>query len=160
MIGAVTLTEVIRVYQGSDGDATKALYIRLEALGIAGDVAVNLFRAQKASERAKVYRGRQYRAAAYDRKQWSMDNLCAALSTHAAAAGIAWGWGEDPATIGYPHVLYIELPTGQVSFHTAQRGEGPPYAGAWDGVKGQSADRILRWVGRLLDGALQTEAAE
>jgi hypothetical protein len=105
------LAEVIRIYQGSDGDATRALYTRLEALGIAGEIAVNVFRATKASERAKVYRGGGYRGMAYDRKQWAMANLCQALAGHAAEADIAWGWGEDPATPAYSHVLYVDLPT-------------------------------------------------
>jgi hypothetical protein len=58
------------------GEATKALYARLEACGVQGFLAVQLFRACKSSERAKVYRGgnRQgsYRRQAYDRKQWSL----------------------------------------------------------------------------------------
>jgi hypothetical protein len=148
-----TLADVIRVYQGSNGDATQALYARLAALGPIGDVAVNLFRAQKSSERAKVYRGGGYRGKAYDRKQWSMDNLCAALTEHAPALGVTWGWGLDKGTPVYEHVLYVDLPTGQVSFHTATRGIGPNYPGEWDGVPGHSPDRILRWCGRLLEGA-------
>jgi hypothetical protein len=68
---------------------------------------------------------------------------------------------EDPATPAYSHVLYVDLPTGQVSFHTAARDDGPAYAGAWDGIKGQGPDRIIRWVARLLDGVPQRqEAAE
>ena len=66
----------------------------LEVLGLAGVLAVKLFRAQKASERAKVYRGSRFKGAAYDRKQWSMDNLCAA-PTSADELDIAWGWGEE-----------------------------------------------------------------
>ena len=149
------LVDVIRIYRGSDGEATKALYARLEALGELGRIAVNLFRAQKASERAKVYRGGErgkgsYRGLAYERKQWSIDNLCDALASCAAAAGIRWGWGEDPEQPVHRHVLYVDLPTGQVSFHAASRGQGPDYPVAWDGVPGQSADRVLRWCGRLL----------
>lgn len=145
--------DVIRAYQGSDGDATKARYERLATLGDAGAIAVNLFRAQKSSERAKVYRGRQFRGSAYDRKQWSLDNLCASLDAHAELLGIVWGWGLDPQQPIHRHVLYIELPTGQVSFHAGARGAGPDYRKGWDGVPGQSADRILRWCGRLLDAA-------
>ena len=146
---------VAHVYQGSDGAATKALYTSLEDLGPIGVIAVNLFRAQKSSERAKVYRGGvrgrgSYRGMAYDRKEWSMGNLCAALTEHAEACGIAWGWGEDPEQPFHRWVLYVELPTGQVSFHGAARGPGPDYPRGWDGVPGQSADRIVRWCARLL----------
>lgn len=152
-IGSINLAEVVRVYAGSDGDATKALYARLAPLGAAGDVATNLLRACKSSERAKVYRGRRYRGAAYDRKQWSIENLCQALGAHGGPLGIAWGWDEDQAAPVYRHVLYVELPTGQVSFHSPARGDGPDYQKPWDGVRGQSSDRIIRFVARLLDGA-------
>lgn len=141
---------VIRTYRGSDGDATRALYRQLEACGPAGVVGVELFRAQKSSERAKVYRGRRFRGAAYDRKGWALDNLCAALTKHAGALGLAWGWGEDTKAPAYRHVLYVDLPTGQISFHAGTRGAGPDYAQGWDGMPGQSADRILRWLARLL----------
>ena len=75
--------DVISIYQGSNGEATKALYAQLESMGPHGVIAMNLFRACKCSERAKVYRGRGYRDEAYRRKQWSMDNLCEALTKHA-----------------------------------------------------------------------------
>jgi hypothetical protein len=151
MSDAAVLAEVLSVYRGSDGDKTRALYGRLETLGPDGALAVNLFRAQKASERAKVYRGGvagrgSYSGMAYDRKQWATDNLCAAL----AGAGLGWGWGVDSKQPVHRHVLYVDLPTGQISFHAAARGIGPDYPGEWDGVPGQSADRILRWCARLL----------
>lgn len=146
----MTLADVIRIYEGSDGDATKAMYAELEQLGPIGAIAVNLFRAQKNSSRAKEYRGRGYKGAAYDRKQWSMGNLTAILELHGGACSIPWGWGEDAKQTFHKFVLYVDLPTGQVSFHTAQRGTGPTYAGTWDGVANQSAQRIVSWIGRLL----------
>lgn len=148
---AERLAEVLRIYEGSNGEATSALYARLIELGVAGAVAVNLFRAQKCSARAKVYRGRGFRGAAYDRKQWSIDNLAAILAEHAAALGLAWGWGEDPAQAVHRWVLYLDLPTGQVSFHAGARGEGPDYPRAWDGVREASPGRICRFVAGLLD---------
>ncbi len=151
------LADILRVYMGSDGEATRALYRRLESLGPAGVVATNLFRACKCSERAKVYRGGGYRGAAYDRKQWSMDNLARALSEHGEALGIApgtgWGWGEDAAQPHHRWVLYVEIPTGQVSFHTAARGDGPAYAKPWDGIRIQGPTRICKWVAQLLAAA-------
>ncbi len=145
-----TLVEIMQVYAASDGEATKALYARLEALGYAGHVAVNLFRACKCSERAKVYRGGGYRGAAYDRKQWAMSNLDKALAEHGAALRIVWGWATDPTQAFHNQVLYVELPTGQVSFHTAERGSGPDYAGVWDGARSQAPTRICRWIVWLL----------
>lgn len=147
------LAELLRVYEGSNGDATKALYERLEKHGPLGLIAVNLLRAQKNSSRAKVYRGGGYRSAAYDRKQWAMGNLARILQEHAASSGIEFGWAEDPEQPYHKQVLYIDLPTGQVSFHTDVRGEGPDYAGKWDGVRDVAADRILRWTARLMADA-------
>jgi hypothetical protein len=126
------------VYEGSDGELTKRYYAALAERGVMGTVAVNLFRAQKSSARAKVYRGGRagfgsFRGMAYERKQWSIGNLAAALAQHAERLGIAWGWKEDPAMqYGPSWVLYIELPQGQVSFHSPTRGAGPDFAGDWD----------------------------
>jgi len=149
-----TLIDIVRIYEGSDGDATKALYARLEQLGAVGVVALNLFRANKCSARAKVYRGGnskgRYRDMAYDRKQYSIDNLCKVLTEHAGSLGIVWGWGHDPAQEFHDAVLYVEIPTGQVSFHTKPRGEGPDYPNQWDGVRGASPGRVCRWIARLL----------
>lgn len=151
----MTLADVQAVYNGSDGDATKALYARLVLIGPIGAIAVNLFRAQKSSARAKVYRGGirgqgSYKGMAYERKEWAMQNLSAILTQHAEACGICWGWGVDASQEYHNTVLYVDLPTGQVSFHTAARGAGPVYPHKWDGIREQSADRICRWIAQLL----------
>ena len=136
--------KAIDVYKGSDGAVTKAYYAELEKHGPAGLIAMNLFRAQKCSERAKVYKGRVYKDAAYDRKNWSMQNLVNALVEHGAALGIRWGWGLDGQETDFaPWVLYIDLPQGQVSFHSTRFHEGPSYAGKWDGATGASPLRIV-----------------
>lgn len=148
---------VNEIYTGSDGNATLELYHILERLGAAGIVALNLFRAQKCSSRAKVYHGGipgkgSYRDLAYDRKQWSMNVLCKVLKINAAVLGICWGWKIDQAQSYHKWVLYVELPKyGQVSFHTALRGEGPDYAGDWDGFHA-SEERILKYVNDILTG--------
>lgn len=153
---AEVFTEVYAVYQGSSGDRTRDLYARLEALGSAGALAVNLFRATKTSERAKLYRGGnkrgRYRAQAYETKQWALDNLTKILTEHAEALGMTWGWAEDPKQEFHRWVLYVDLPTGQVSWHTDGRGTGPDYLGHWDGMKGHTVDRVCRWCARLLAG--------
>jgi len=147
------MLDTLTVYLGSDGEVTKAYYRELEKYGPAGIVAVNLFRAQKCSARAKVYRGGirgkgSFKSMAYDRKNWSLNNLCHALMEHAASLGIGFGWKADPATKGYEWVLYVDLPSGQVSFHSPKRMPGPEYRGEWDGV-GRSAERILEWCDAL-----------
>lgn len=160
MTAASILQRVVRVYEGSNGDATKALYDEVSALGPQGVVAVNLFRANKNSARAKVYRGGirgrgSYRGMAYDRKQWAMGNLCQVLGRHAGACGITWGWGVDDEAPKFRHVLYVDIPTGQVSFHTESRLDGPDYPGEWDGVRGASVDRICRWMVRIIEDHME-----
>lgn len=135
------------VYAGSDGDLTKRYYAFLESLGPAGLVAQNLFRAQKCSARAKLYRGGnsqgRYKDLAYGRKNWSMKNLVEILTQHCAALGITWGWKKDPKATFHSWVLYIDLPRlGQVSFHSEGRLRGPDYDGEWDGQH-LSCERIL-----------------
>jgi hypothetical protein len=142
----------MRIYQGSDGEATKAMYARLEQRAPAGIIAMNLFRAQKCSERAKVYRGGGFRDKAYGRKQWSLDLLCAALLEYSERLQIGWGWGEDPKQVFHRWVLYVELPNGQVSFHTEKRGVGPNAPREWDGRRGASPSRICCFVATVLDG--------
>src|SRR4051812_6270821 len=113
---------VQETYDGSDGDATRALYASLASLGPVGIVALNLFRAAKNSARAKKYRGGlpgkgSYRSMAYDRKEYAIRCLCDPLIEHAAALQIVWGWQHDPATPGYEWVLYVEVPGfGQASY--------------------------------------------
>lgn len=139
----------MEIYLGSDGEATKSLYALLEMRGAIGVIGLNLFRAQKCSERAKGY-GRRFKGDAYGRKQWSMDNLCQALEKHAEALGLRWGWKQDLTQEFHNWVLYVEIPTGQVSFHTAARGRGPEYPGDWDHVTGMCPQRIVSWVTKLL----------
>ncbi len=142
--------KAIEVYQGSDGELTKAYYAALEKQGPIGIVAVNLFRAQKCSARAKVYRGGirgvgRFKDLAYERKGWSLQNLAKTLGQHGAALGISFGWGKDPKQEWNSHVLYIDLPVvGQVSFHSPTRYEGPDYPGEWDGQH-QSESRVVEF---------------
>ncbi|MGC4052910.1 MAG: hypothetical protein QM757_26580 [Paludibaculum sp.] len=155
-------TRAARIYNGSDGEATRALYAELQAVGPAGVVAMNLFRAMKCSARAKVYRGGnaqgRYRDLAYERKAWSLGLLVDILARHAAQLGIRYGWKEDPATIGFEWVLYVDLPTGQVSFHSPTRGKGPDYAANWDRAN-MSPDRIVAFCDSLLGVAPPAEQA-
>jgi hypothetical protein len=150
---------LLDVFNGSDADKTKALYARLDAFGPIGMVGTNLFRAQKCSTRAKVYRGGNshgsYRRQAYDRKAWSLEQLCEILTVHAETLGLRWGWKADPAQDVIPWVLYVDLPLRnaageleprQVSFHSLTRGTGPDYDGDWDGIPEQSTTRIIRFL--------------
>jgi len=139
-------------YKGSDAEVTRALYRDLASLGPQGMIALNLFRAQKSSERAKKYRGGirgkgSYREMAYSRKNWSLEQLCMCLKANPV---FTYGWKKDPGNEFYPWVLYVDLPTGQVSFHSFIRGEGPDYPGNWDHEKGMSPQRIISFCDSLL----------
>jgi hypothetical protein len=158
---------VREIYDGSNGDDTRALYAQLEQLGPVGVVALNLFRASKNSARAKVYRGGirgqgSYRRMAYDRKNWALEQLAAVLVRHSDELGIRWGWqlDERAAAEGSPHryIMYVDIPTRtieQVSFHAQHRGLGPEYGGEWDGVRNASANRIIAFCAQLLAGVAQ-----
>lgn len=141
------------VYEGSDGDVSRAYYQLLCGHGPLGFVSMNLFRAQKNSARAKLYRGSRYKDAAYERKDWSLGLLCEALVKHAEGLGIVWGWGHDQSTVGFHWVLYVELPEiGQVSFHARHKKAGPDYEKPWDGCTA-SADRIIQFCDAVAEGA-------
>jgi len=136
----------------NDGDVTKAYYADLASRGPIGRVAVALLRSQKRSARAKVYRRGKWRRAAYDVKQWSLDQLCRELAENGAVLGITYGWRQDPETVfgGDPSwVLYCDLPQGQVSFHSPSRGAGPDYAGDWDRSKA-SAEHIVAFCDSVM----------
>ncbi|MFT4117491.1 hypothetical protein [Bradyrhizobium sp.] len=149
------LAEILAVYCASNGEATRQLYAKLGEHGHAGDIAVNLLRACKCSERAKLYRrGPGHKTAAYERKDWSIRNLAGALAKY--DFGWRWGWSIDADLRGrgdpHHHILYIELPHGQVSFHVGERYDGRDYSGEWDGVKNLAADRICRLAALVFEG--------
>lgn len=103
-------------FEASDAALTRRVLKRLEALGPMGCIAAQLFRAQKASSRAKKHRG-DYVDYAYGRKGDCLEQLCALLSTQ---SDLLWGWGIDDDVGGFKpqHILYIDLPKGQASFHS------------------------------------------
>lgn len=138
------------VYEGSDGALTRRLCTELLKLGPAGRVAWLLFRAQKASRRAKKYGRTSYRGLAYARKGESLRELSATLSSSAIALGISYGWGRDEGCEN-PWVLYVELPGfGQVSFHSPERYDGPDHPEGWDGHRA-SEERIINFCQQVLE---------
>jgi len=154
------------VFDGSDAQATKAYYAALEKRGPAGDVAANLFRAQKSSTRAKRYRGGirgvgSYSSLAYSVKEQSLENVCKALAAYGRRLKIGFGWKQDAGVLfdgQASWVLYVDLPNGQVSFHSPKRFSAQNYRGTWDGQR-RSEERILAFCDsvfdRGMDGALQ-----
>lgn len=145
-----------KVFDGSDGSITVEYYKLLASKGPIGKLAVALFRAQKCSERAKKYRRGSYRRDAYDRKTWSIGELIKVLEQHpnnVAQYGVRWGWKQDPNVIfdgGPSWVFYCDIPTGQVSFHVRDRGQGKAYEGEWDGVRGISQKRVIDFCNQII----------
>jgi hypothetical protein len=130
-------TEATRVFRASDAVATHRFLKELGSRGPLGRLAAALFRCQKASSRAKKYRGkpgigrRPFRELAYGRKGEAIWSLTEVLRDPELAA-MCWGWGSDFAQDQNPWVLYLDLPNGQVSFHSPVQGDGPDYPGSWD----------------------------
>ena len=127
----------------NNGDVTKAYYADMDSRGPAGQLATALFRAQKRSMAAKRYRGGRYRRAAYEVKNYSLGEICRILTSH-PSLGFRWGWKTDPDQAKHNQVLYVDLPQGQVSFHSEDRLTGPDYPGEFDGAHA-SAERILAY---------------
>lgn len=141
------------IFDGSDAARTRAYHAALERRGPIGEFAANLMRAQKASTRAKRYRGGisgvgSFSDLAYQKKAESLIRLCDCLLKHAGGGSwgwrdtLRWGWKIDPNQPHAKWVLYIDLPGGQVSFHSTERFGGPDYPGEFDGAHA-SAERII-----------------
>jgi hypothetical protein len=89
---------------------------------------------------------------AYERKAYSLKELIAALADHGAALGITFGWGRDESQHYNKWVLYVDLPNGQVSFHSPERYDGPDYPGEWDGRRA-SEERIISFCQQVHEGS-------
>ena len=152
------MMDAYSVYRGSDGALTRRFYSELKKRGQIGLIAMNLFRAQKCSRRAKKYGpyagvgGSSFRDLAYERKGYSLKQLSDALEIAGGDLGITWGWGRDERQPYNKWVLYIDLPDlGQCSFHSRERYSGPDYPGEWDG-KRMSEERVLIFCNQVLNG--------
>ena len=147
-----------KVYDGSNSGQTRKFCCALEKTGQLGMIAAELFRIQKASARAKVYSGFitsrygsiSHRSLAYKRKGKCLSCLCKLLQTD--ACGLTWGWAYDGKQQVAKCVLYIDLPNGQVSFHSTDRFAGPNYPGEWDGEH-TSEKRILSFCDGVMRSA-------
>lgn len=146
-----SMKSAAQVFHQSDGEVTKAYYAEMNARGLEGQLAVALFRAQKRSTAAKKYRRGVWRRDAYDVKNWSLSEVCRILTAmDDRLAAPRWGWKRDPNTPGFEWVLYVDLPTGQCSFHSADRLNGPNYPGEWDSGHG-SERHICEYCDRIAE---------
>jgi hypothetical protein len=156
------ISQARTIFDGSDAAATRAYYAQLSERGPAGLVAMNLMRAQKCSTRAKAYRGRANKDAAYARKEYSLRELCKILMAHAESLHIQWGWARDDKQKFYPWVLYVDLPLAsqipsQASWHAPARGEGPDYPDVWDGTH-LSERHVLAYCDQVMASRPQPES--
>ena len=112
-----TQKSVHEIYYGSDGGATRRLMTRLEKTGQRGRIAAQLFRAQKASSRAKVYRGGirdewggviRYKDLAYEKKEKELIGLTRGV-LKADSQGLRWGWKPDPPHGVTPNSSYTPI---------------------------------------------------
>jgi hypothetical protein len=155
-----------QIYSASDAQKTNEYYSVLFSKGALGELAVYLLRAQKNSARAKEYRGGvlgqgKFSNMAYRRKDYSLEKICSLLKDYAGDLKIRYGWKPDPTVPlrgQMSWVLYVDLPTGQVSFHSADRYEGPAYEGIWDG-KFESPRRIHKFCDAVNDGTITNGTA-
>ena len=132
-------------FESSEPSETTAYYDHLLRRGLIGQVAFGLFRASKRSDRAKGYRRRAHRGNAYDAKNEALKYLNAALG---AWTEFSWGWAVDSHQEFHRHVLYVDLPTGQASFHSATNFGGRLYDGVWDG-QGKSVENVLSFCDQV-----------
>lgn len=137
-----------KAFETSDPKETVAFYEALIRRGTVGQVAFGLFRAQKRSSRAKGYRSGRFRSKSYDSKNEALRYLNAALQ---GESSLSWGWGLDNMQDMHCHVLYVDLPFGQVSFHSASNHGGPEYRGVWDGMRGVAEERVAAFCDAVLE---------
>ena len=96
---------------------------------------------------ANYRRSRLARDADYMEKERHLRDACSL----AKGAGICFGYQESDTSEVAPYVIYFELKTGQVSFHTADYGSCPAYHGQWDGQH-ISRERIMAAIAEVIDG--------
>lgn len=143
-------------YEATDYSETRSYLRALANAGRLGRIAAALFAAMRASTDAKTERRLAkgdplaeitVSRAGYARKRLAMQKVCELLAHN--AAGLAWGWGNDRRQADCPFVLFVDLPQGQVSFHTPEKLMGPEYAGRWDRAC-QNRERVLAFCDALL----------
>jgi len=93
--------------------------------------------------RANYRRSRNARARDYRRKEAALQEAVQV----APLANVSFGWVTPDD--GMP-IVYFDLSSGQVSFHSATRLAGPDYEGFWDGIRGASAERIQAAIRELI----------
>ena len=141
--------KTLDVMSKRDRDVTMDHCFALCKKGVRGALAVTLFQAFYSSKKAKSYR-RRFKSETYSRKSQALmrvNHWCDRLSINTVEG---YGWKRDNSTPGFEWVYYVDLSgIGQVSFHSADRGEGPDYDGEWDRVRA-SGERVSAFCDQIL----------
>lgn len=141
----------------SNAPLSRRLCKELDSMGLMGELASLLFKAQKANEQAKSYRGkapvsrRPYGDYSKDRMQEMLKKASYLLDAHATTMGVSWGWSVDDKPNRPPWVFCIDLPTGQVVYRLPYRGIGPDYESGF-GSEFSNDHRIAEFCAGVLDG--------
>jgi len=141
---AYWVDEICQTIKAAKAARTAKLYKRIGQCGTVGPIAEILLRVQISSEKGKKYRG-DSSGFSYAKKSECMAGLCAVLKDQQQ---IDYGWGID-RKCDAEHVLYVDLPNGQVSFHCFDRIGGPDYPKQWDGAHA-SGKRIREFAASVL----------
>ncbi len=119
-------------FDSRDPSVTVSFQSSLLSRGVTGQLAFGLFRAQKRSTVAKKQRRGTYRRGAYDGKNEALKYVDSLLQIHARNLDVTWGWGIDRGQEFHNKVLYVDLPTGQCSFHSESPASATVYPKQWD----------------------------
>lgn len=139
----------IEAFESRNPSVTVAFQSSLLSRGVAGQLAFGVFRAQKRSTVAKGQRRGKYRRGCYDGKNEALKYVDSLMQIHARNLGLTWGWGIDRSQEYHSSVLYVDLPTGQCSFHSESSVSTTVYRGNWD-RKSNSRDAILAYCDEVL----------
>lgn len=151
------LNTVSEAFCTSNAQLSRRLCNYLESIGLVGELASLLFKAEKARKQARNYSGvapvsgRPYRDYSKDRVRKMLDKAICLLQARATAFGIPWGWRRDDSSGKPPWVLQIDLPSGPVTYRLPYRHVGPDYGGCLEGDS-LNDHRIAEFCAGVLDG--------
>lgn len=139
---------------------------QLRLHGRVGMIGAALLNCQKESSNAKKHlkghagaiQSRRLSRERYQQKHQAM----AALQVHLKEyQTFNWGWAPDPnpSKSSAVHVLYVDLPTGQVGFHSTQMlgRNAKVYTGQWDG-QNKNMERIFKFCEDILNRKITNES--